>query len=135
MSDYKIILKDEKSTVVSHYTPIAKTETKYQSEAELEAKFIKDLQELGYEYLQIHNEADLIANLRAQLEILNDYKFSDSEWEQFFREVCANKNENETTKTEKIQKDFIQILITKYATNFLAFIVNFHEKISPKLFI
>ena len=30
---------------------------------------------------------------------------------------------------------FIQILITKYATNFLAFIVNFHEKISPKLFI
>ena len=110
MSDYKIILKDEKSTVVSHYTPILKTETKYQSEAELESKFIKDLQELGYEYLQIHNEDDLIANLRAQLEILNDYKFSDSEWEQFFREVFANKNENETTKTEKIQKDFIQIL-------------------------
>ena len=44
----------------------------------------------GYEYLPIHTEADLIANLRVRLEELNDIKFTDSEWGRFFSAHIAN---------------------------------------------
>ena len=47
----------------------------------------------GYEYLEIHDEAALIANLRRQLEGLNDYAFSDSEWTRFFRDCIAGAND------------------------------------------
>ncbi len=52
--------------------------------------------EQGYEYLPIHTEEDLIANLRQKLEELNAYKFSDTEWERFFNDCVANKNEEDS---------------------------------------
>ena len=82
----------------------------YQSEAALEREFISLLTQQGYEYLQIHQEADLIGNLRRQLETLNGYQFSDSEWEQFFFNAIANPNEHIVEKTRKIQEDFVQVL-------------------------
>lgn len=60
--------------------------------------------------MTIHNEAALIVNLRRQLESLNDYVFSDSEWEQFFTECIASANEGIVEKTRKIQTDHVQIL-------------------------
>ena len=68
------------------------------------------LTQQGYEYLSIHQEADLIANLRHQLEILNDYQFTDGEWERFFSDAIANPNEHIVEKTRKIQEDFVQVL-------------------------
>ena len=68
------------------------------------------LTEQGYEYITIHNEKDLIANLRTQLEKLNAYKFSDSEWDRFFTNAIANKNEGIVEKTRKIQEDNVQVL-------------------------
>ena len=53
----------------------------YQTEAQLEAEFIRMLQAQGYEYLQIHHEDELKNNLRKQLEKLNNYDFSNAEWE------------------------------------------------------
>lgn len=82
----------------------------YQSEADLEKEFIRLLGEQGYEYLPIHTETDLISNLRTQLEKLNHYHFTDSEWEQFFNEYIANKNDDIVAKTQKIQDDYIQVL-------------------------
>ncbi|HQO05527.1 MAG TPA: type I restriction endonuclease subunit R [Fervidobacterium sp.] len=64
----------------------------------------------GYEYISVHNEAALISNLRKQLELLNDFTFTDSEWERFFTECIANTNEGIVEKTRKIQDDYIQIL-------------------------
>jgi type I restriction enzyme R subunit len=52
----------------------------------------------------------LIANLRKQLELLNDFTFTDSEWDRFFTECIANTNEGIVEKTRKIQDDHIQIL-------------------------
>ncbi|HQQ17628.1 MAG TPA: type I restriction endonuclease subunit R, partial [Fervidobacterium sp.] len=83
---------------------------KYQSEAELEREFIRQLISQGYEYISVHNEAALISNLRKQLELLNDFTFTDSEWERFFTECIANTNEGIVEKTRKIQDDYIQIL-------------------------
>ena len=57
-----------------------------------------------YEYLPIHTEADLIANLRVRLEELNDINFTDSEWERFFSMHIANANEGIVEKTRKLQE-------------------------------
>ena len=110
MSYFNIVAETSENTVVTEYTPVTKRSDAYQSEAALEAEFIRLLTEQGYEYLPIHSEADLILNLRRQLEKLNNYVFSDSEWKQFFSDCVANKNEGIAEKTRKIQEDYVQVL-------------------------
>ena len=110
MSQYNIIAESQEYTVVSEYDHVATPAEAYQSEADLEKEFIRLLGEQGYEYLPIHTEADLISNLRSQLEKLNHYHFTDSEWGHFFNECIANKNDDIVAKTAKIQDDYIQVL-------------------------
>ena len=110
MSQYNIIAESAEYTVVSEYEHAVSTSEAYQSEAELEKEFIRLLTEQGYEYLPIHTEADLVSNLRTCLEKLNDYHFTDNEWEHFFNECIANKNDDIVAKTARIQEDYIQVL-------------------------
>lgn len=110
MTQYNIIAESQEYTVVAEYDHVATPAEAYQSEADLEREFIRLLQEQGYEYLPIHMEADLISNLRSQLEKLNHYHFTDSEWGQFFNTCIANKNDDIVAKTQKIQDDYIQVL-------------------------
>lgn len=107
---YNIIAESAEYTVVSEYEHAVSTSEAYQSEAELEKEFIRLLGEQGYEYLPIHTEADLVSNLRTSLEKLNDYRFTDNEWEHFFNECIANKNDDIVAKTARIQEDYIQVL-------------------------
>ena len=83
MSYFNIVAATSENTVVTEYIPEQRTAEAYQSEAELEKDFIRRLGELGYEYLTIHKEDDLIINLRKQIERLNGYNFTDSEWKRF----------------------------------------------------
>lgn len=110
MSHYNIIAESAEYTVVSEYEHAVSTSEAYQSEAELEKEFIRLLGEQGYEYLPIHTEADLVSNLRTSLEKLNGYRFTDNEWEHFFNECIANKNDDIVAKTARIQEDYIQVL-------------------------
>ena len=110
MSYFNIIAQSSESTVVTEYKPQAKRSEAYQSEADLEKEFIRLLCELGYERLTIHKEADLIANLRTQLEKLNNYRFTDGEWKRFWDEVLANTNSGILEKTRLIQEDYVQVL-------------------------
>ena len=111
MSIYNIVASTDEATVVAEYAAEYNVRPeKYQSEAELERDFIKQLTSQGYEYISVHNEASLTANLRKQLELLNDFTFTDSEWDRFFTECIANTNEGIVEKTRKIQDDHIQIL-------------------------
>ena len=110
MSQYNIIAESSEYTVVSEFEHSVSTSDAYQSEADLEKEFIHLLGEQGYDYLPIHTEADLISNLRIQLEKLNSYSFTDNEWEQFFNTCIANKNDDIVAKTTKIQEDYIQVL-------------------------
>ena len=110
MTQYNIIAESQEYTVVAEYDHVATPAEAYQSEADLEKEFIRLLGEQGYEYLPIHTEADLISNLRARLEKLNHYHFTDNEWEQFFNTCIANKNDDIVAKTQKIQDDYIQVL-------------------------
>ncbi|MDI3544642.1 MAG: type restriction enzyme subunit [Bacteroidota bacterium] len=107
---YNLIAENSESTVVAEYKPLYHKETTYQSEAELESAFIEQLKAQAYEYLPIKSENDLIANLRKQLELLNNYRFSDTEWEQFFNGKIANRNYGIEEKTAIIQEDYIQLL-------------------------
>ena len=109
-SSYNIVASTNQSTVVAEYTPEERVATAYQSEAELEKEFIGLLSALGYEYLTINNEDDLIKNLRLQLERLNEFSFSDEEWDRFFKNNIASSNDGIVEKTRKIQTDHIQIL-------------------------
>nr|WP_236863642.1 type I restriction endonuclease [Campylobacter sp. P157] len=110
MNKYNIVMEMSNSTVVAEYEPLKKKSDSYQSEAALENEFIKMLSEQGYEYLKINDSKALINNLRTQLEILNDYKFSDNEWDRFYKNSIANNNDGIVQKTKKIQEDHIQVL-------------------------
>jgi type I restriction enzyme R subunit len=107
---YDIVAQSQESTVVAEYNSQIKRETGYQSEADLEKAFIELLQTQAYDYLPITSEKDLIANLRKQLELLNNYSFSDKEWEQLFKGKLANQNNGIEEKTAIIQEDHIQLL-------------------------
>ncbi len=107
---YNIIAENEDYTIVSDYQALYRKSDKYQTEAQLEKEFIKTLTEQGYDYLNIHKEQDLVDNLRVQLQKLNGYTFTDSEWKRFFNDVIANQNEGIEAKTAKIQEDHIQVL-------------------------
>lgn len=110
MSTYNVVAASNESTVVTEYEPQSKRSDAYQSEAALEQAFIKMLEEQGYAYLPIHDNADLVANLRRQLELLNNYTFTDKEWDFFFKDKIANANDGIKEKTRRIQEDNIQNL-------------------------
>ena len=72
-----IVSENTLSTVVAQYERTTPRSESYQSEAELEASMIAQLQRQGYEYAHIHHEDELISNLRMQLEKLNGFVFTD----------------------------------------------------------
>ena len=107
---YDPIVVSSESTVVAEYVPDKTGASSYQSEAQLETEFIRLLESQAYEFLPITTEADLVANLRSQLEALNSVTFSDAEWDQFFQQRIASANEGIVEKTVRLQEDHIQLL-------------------------
>lgn len=107
---YNLVAENPQSTVVAEYTPDKKRAAHYQGEYELERAFIEQLKAQAYLHLDINSEDDLIDNLRYQLEKLNEYKFSDTEWEAFFAGEIANPNQSIAEKTAIIQEDYIKNL-------------------------
>ena len=107
---FEAIAISAESTVVAEYPAEASSPAGYQSEAELEREFIRILESQAYERLHVHSEADLVANLRSQLEALNQLTFSDAEWEQFFSTQVASANAGIVDKTVSIQEDHVKLL-------------------------
>ncbi len=107
---YEPIALSSESTVVAEFKSDDAGASAYQSEAALEAEFIRLLRSQAYEYLPLRNEADLVANLRTQLELLNGFTFSDAEWARFFTTSVAGVNEGASEKTVRIQEDHVQLL-------------------------
>ena len=98
------------STVVAIFEADETSAAAYQSEAELEKQFVKLLQGQAYEYVNITDEASLVANLRKQLSTLNNYEFSDNEWKQFFDTKISAANDTAVQKSVRIQEDNVQLL-------------------------
>ena len=107
MTYFNIVSESEESTVVAEYHSQAVRSVAYQSEKELEEEFIHLLQGQGYEFLSVRSEEELLANLRKKLEELNDYIFSDTEWQQMLHSYIIGKNEGIAEKTQRIQNDHV----------------------------
>ena len=107
---YEAIAVSSESTVVAEFVLEPSGHAAYQSEAELEKEFIERLKAQAYEYLPITSEAQLIANLRTQMEALNQITFSNAEWERFFAERVVSSNDTAEDKTRRIQEDHVQLL-------------------------
>ena len=108
-----VVVSDE-FTVVGLYHPTRDEEQDYQSEAALEDDLIKQLCAQAYEYVDIHDRDGLEANLRVQLEALNDYRFSDEEWKRFYRHSIIDAPSADgnpvVAKARRIQEDHVQVL-------------------------
>ena len=108
MNNIGLITENDNSTVLAEYKGLDRNSSYYQSEDDLEKELIKTLIDVGYERLKINSEDELIQNLRLQLEKLNNYKFTDGEWDSLFTNVIANKNDYIIEKTRLIQENHIQ---------------------------
>ena len=86
-------------------------ETSYQSEAELERQMIENLVSQGYERLIVKSNDELYANLKVQIEKLNNISFSDEEWGRFLLEYLDTQNDGMIEKTRKIQENHIHDFI------------------------
>ncbi|GLU86112.1 DEAD/DEAH box helicase [Kocuria sp. NBRC 114282] len=107
---YDPIAVSSESTVVAEYVHDPSQADAYQSESGLEKEMIRLLEGQAYDYLPITSEAELVANVRIQLEKVHRMTFSDSEWEQFFTTKVAGANDGIVEKTVRVQEDHVQIL-------------------------
>lgn len=90
------------------YSVLNEPSVVYQTEASLEHEFIQDLRNQGYEYLPDLNTPEaLLANVRTQLQALNNVEFTDSEWDRYVEEYLDKPSDSLVEKTRKIQDDYI----------------------------
>ncbi|MDL1865616.1 type I restriction endonuclease subunit R [Betaproteobacteria bacterium PRO5] len=108
MSDYKTIAESKHFIVLDKYAPEWKVAEGYQSEGDLEREFIQDLQNQGYEYLPGLNTPEaLLANVRVQLQTLNNVQFADGEWLRYVETWLDKPSDGIVEKTRKIHDDYI----------------------------
>ena len=108
MSDYKTIAESKNFIVLDKYAPEWKVAEGYQSEGDLEREFIQDLQNQGYEYLPVLNTPEaLLANVRVQLQTLNNVQFADGEWLRLVETWLDKPSDGIVEKTRKIHDDYI----------------------------
>lgn len=79
----------------------------YQSEGDLERELIQDLQAQGFELAKLNTPESLLANIRQQLQILNNVSFEDGEWVRFVGTYLDRPSDTATDKTRKIHDDYI----------------------------
>ncbi len=111
MTQYNTIAESNNFIVLDEYekySVLNEPSVVYQTEASLEHEFIQDLRNQGYEYLPDLNTPEaLLANVRVQLQDLNDVVFTDSEWNRYVEEYLDKLSDSLVEKTRKIQDDYI----------------------------
>ncbi|PJJ99273.1 DEAD/DEAH box helicase [Lysobacteraceae bacterium NML91-0213] len=108
MNDYKAIAESKTFIVLDQYTREWKVSESYQSESDLERELIQDLVNQGYEFASsIKTPADLVANVRVQLQALNNVQFVDVEWQRFVESWLDKPSDGIIEKTRKIHDDYV----------------------------
>lgn len=109
MTTYNTIAELQNFIVLDSYTKLSQVgeqPTAYQTEAALERELIEDLVNQGYEYLpQLVTPQALVANVRKQLQTLNNTVFTDAEWQRFLDEYLDKANDGIVDKTRKVQEN------------------------------
>lgn len=108
MIEYTPIAESNNFIVLDKYARVTQVCESYQSEYDLEREFIQDLQNQGYEFVPDLNRPEkLLANLREQLQALNNVQFSEGEWLRFVETWLDRPSDSIIDKTRKIHDDFI----------------------------
>lgn len=108
MTEYKPIAESNNFIILERYVREWKVAESYQSESDLERELISDLQNQGYEYRpDLNSQQTLLANVRTQLQTLNNVQFSNGEWLRFVETFLDKPSEGIVDKTRKIHDDYI----------------------------
>jgi len=108
MIEYSTIAESKHFIVLDKYTQEWKVAESYQSESDLEREFVQDLVNQGYEYLPgLNTPESLLANVRVQLQTLNNMQFADGEWLRFVETWLDKPSDGIVEKTRKIHDDYI----------------------------
>lgn len=108
MIEYKTIAETNRFIVLDRYDKDWKLMESYQSEDALERELIQDLENLGYTFeRELNTPAKLLANVRAQLQALNNVQFTESEWVRFVETYLDRPSDHILEKTRKIHDDYI----------------------------
>ena len=108
MCNDKVIAESNNFIVLDKYEKIEQSGAIYQTEADLERELIADLRNQGYGFLpDVKNSEALLANVRIQLQALNNMTFLDSEWFRFVETYLDNPNDSMIDKTRKVHDNYI----------------------------
>ena len=111
MSTYTPIAESNNFIVLDQYTKhtaVHEAPAGYQTEAALEKEFIQDLINQGYENpTNLHTQEAMLANVRIQLQSLNNMLFTDAEWTRFVEEYLDKPSDNQVEKSRKIHDNYI----------------------------
>jgi type I restriction enzyme R subunit len=111
MPQYNTIAESNNFIVLDKYTKysaVNEAPVGYQTESDLEREFLEDLRNQGYEHpTGLNTHQALLANVRVQLQALNNMVFSDGEWARFVEEYLDKPSDNLVEKTRKIHEDYV----------------------------
>jgi type I restriction enzyme R subunit len=108
MNETKPIAESKHFIILDQYTKIEQYGGSYQTEKDLEHELIQDLRHQGYEYRKDLDTRDkLLANIREQLQNLNEVQWTTGEWQRFVEEYLDKPSDNSIDKTRKIHDDYI----------------------------
>ena len=104
----KPIAESNNFIILDKYNPDWKITESYQSEGDLERELIQDLVNQGYEYLPtLNNTKAMLANVREQLQNLNNVEFLEAEWRRFVETWMDKPSDGVVEKARKIHDDYV----------------------------
>ncbi|MFO0196155.1 MAG: type I restriction endonuclease subunit R [Pseudanabaena sp.] len=108
MTNYNAIAESNNFIILEQYSKQSRVKESYQSEYDLEGEFIQDLVNQGYQYLpSVSNPQAMLANVREQLQTLNNVQFSEGECQRFVETFLDKPSDSITDKTRKIHDNHI----------------------------
>ena len=111
MAQYKTIAESNNFIVLDNYnkhSEVNEPPVVYQTEVALEKEFIQDLINQGYEYASNLTSIEaMLANVKVQLQTLNNMQFTNKEWLRFVEEYLDKPSDNLVEKTRKIHDNYI----------------------------
>lgn len=104
----RTIAESNNFIVLDKYVTEWEAGDRYQSESELERELIQDLRNQGYEFVpDLTSQSAMLANVRVQLQTLNQVVFNEGEWRRFTEQYLDNPSDTIVDKTRKIHTDYI----------------------------
>ena len=104
----KPIAESNRFIILDKYTRDWEIAESYQNESDLERELVQDLVNQGYEYAPETKDTNaMLANVRVQLQTLNDVAFSDAQWRRFVETYLDKPSDSIVDKTRKVHDDYV----------------------------